>query len=391
MNKIVKLVALISLFFILVVSSIYIFIFSHTYDTPILSGVIAGDDGINISWESVETAEFYAVLRKTDGKWKKIADINGTSYVDSNVVFGETYYYTVRCEDEKCNQYLSGYDKQGIGLTYLSTPVLNGCSIFGNGINITWNNVEDAEGYRIFRKEGNEGWNRIADVTGAVTTYTDTTAVSSGTYAYTVRCISADAKWYTSGYEVEGMSIGLLDTPEVVSVDAVISGVEVKWKEVKNAEGYRVFRKEESGQWEPLSDITPDITKYVDEDTLYGVQYYYTVRCISMDAATYTSKYYDGFGIIRCETPMLKSISGMESGIEVSWEMVNTAERYRIFRKINDEEKWTIIDTVDNNKSSFIDEDVIHGNTYIYTVRCMDENETQFTSSHDLTGIRMEY
>lgn len=392
MSKIVKWVTLISLILIIIVFGIYFFIISHTLDKPLVSNVIAGDAGINISWEAVDKAESYAVLKRTDGKWKKIADIDGTTtYIDIDVVPGETYFYTVRCEDIMHNQYLSGYDKEGVCLTYLSTPILNGCSVVRNGINISWENVEGASRYRIFRKEGNGSWNRLADVDNSKAEYVDTTAVNGGKYSYTVRCMSLDGKWYTSGYNTNGMEIILLDLPDVLAVDVEPTGVEIKWKAVEDAAGYRVFRKVNSGDWEIRADITAETTSYVDEDAEYGVEYVYTVRCISEDAKTYTSEYHESDVIVRCEIPTIVFVEEVDNGVEVLWEKVENAERYRVFRKTNDDKKWTILDTVDNSILSYIDETVEQGNTYIYTIRCVNANETHYTSWHSGNGLSIDY
>ena len=58
------------------------------------------------------------------------------------------------------------------------------------------------------------------------------------------------------------------------------SGVEVNWKEVANAENYRVGRRAENGKWKVLTNSATG-SSYTDTTAEDGVTYYYTVRAIN--------------------------------------------------------------------------------------------------------------
>ena len=52
------------------------------------------------------------------------------------------------------------------------------------------------------------------------------------------------------------------------------SGVEVNWKEVANAENYRVGRRAENGKWKVLTNSATG-SSYTDTTAEDGVTYYY--------------------------------------------------------------------------------------------------------------------
>ncbi|MCD7760694.1 MAG: glycosyl hydrolase 53 family protein [Clostridiales bacterium] len=88
--------------------------------TPELTGVSSGTDGVTVTWEAVEGAEQYVVLRRTadseDG-WEAIGATYGTSYTDTDVISGQTYYYTVACLDADGNL-ASDYDDVGLSICW---------------------------------------------------------------------------------------------------------------------------------------------------------------------------------------------------------------------------------------------------------------------------------
>ena len=73
------------------------------------------------------------------------------------------------------------------------------------GIKVTWSKSAGAAKYRVFRKTGSGKWVTLADTTAL--SYVDKTAKKGTKYTYTVRCVSADGKTFTSAYNTTGLSI----------------------------------------------------------------------------------------------------------------------------------------------------------------------------------------
>jgi fibronectin type 3 domain-containing protein len=87
----------------------------------------------------------------------------------------------------------------------VATPTLTGISNTTSGVKVTWSAVSGAAQYRVFRKVPGGKWTKVGDTTA--TSFTDTTAQSGTTYLYTVRCLSANGKSYTSSFDSTGLTI----------------------------------------------------------------------------------------------------------------------------------------------------------------------------------------
>ena len=141
--------------------------------------------------------------------------------------------------------------------------------------------------YRVFHKTGTGNWQGLGITTGL--TFTDTTAVSGVKYDYTVRCVSADEKTYTSSFDPVGKTITYIATPVLAEPENVAGGVQVTWGKVDGAAKYRLYRKNSSGGWTSVGDTTG--LSLVDTKVPRGSEQTYTVRCVSSDGKTHTSSF----------------------------------------------------------------------------------------------------
>ncbi len=179
---------------------------STKLSAPKVKGVSNTTSGVKITWGKVSGAEKYRVYYKTgSGGWKKLTDTTGTSYTWKNAKSGTKYSFTVRCVSKDGKKTVSSYDTKGKSLTYLAAPKVSKVAKVTGGIKITWGKVSGAAKYRVFYKTGNGGWKKLVDVKG--TSYTWKNAKSGTKYSFTVRCISANGKSYTSDYNTTGKSI----------------------------------------------------------------------------------------------------------------------------------------------------------------------------------------
>ena len=105
-------------------------------------------------------------------------------------------------------------DNNFLFVALLDTPQLNKVENTTDGVKFSYKKVDGAQKYRVLRRSGNNPWQKLADT--AALSYTDKTAkltytdknVKKGTkYTYTARCISGDAKSYTSAYNTAGKAI----------------------------------------------------------------------------------------------------------------------------------------------------------------------------------------
>ena len=268
--------------------------------TPKILKAESINGGVKISWSKVRGAEKYRVYYKGSKGWTRLADTTSTSYTDSKVSSGKTYTYTVRCINSSATKFTSGYDSKGKTVKYISAPKITKAESVNGGVKISWNKSNGAEKYRVYYKS-NKGWTRLADTTS--TTYTDKAVSSGKNYTYTVRCISTDAKSFTSGYNGKGKSIKYVAAPKISKTEVTYNSVKISWGKVNGAEKYRVYVKN-GKSWKKLADTTS--TTFNDKNVSAKKTYTYTVRCINSSANKFTSGY-DSKGVT-VTTPVKPSV-----------------------------------------------------------------------------------
>lgn len=344
---------------------------------PVLLSAAGTDDGIRISWEASAGASKYRVFYKnSQGSWSRLGDTTGTSMVDTDVRSGVNYTYTVRCLNAS-GDYISSFYDEGVTGMYLSAPefsVSNGA----DGVDIAWNAVPGAENYRVYYY-GSKGWTKLTDTTE--TSFTDEDVESGYNYTYTVRCINAEGNRFTSGY-LPGKKVKYYAAPAITSLTCTEKGIEIKWNAITGVPKYRVYYYGSNG-WTKMADVTG--TSYLDEDVSSGYTYTYTVRCLNDAADTFLSYFKPGVKQQFIDAPDFK-LTRNDKSITISWDEVGGAELYRVYHR--GANGWTKL--ADTTNTSYEDKSVVSGNTYSYTVRCLNAEATACTSDFR-AGKSMKY
>lgn len=176
---------------------------SYTYyPTPKITKCEAVSGGVEITWNPVKGAEKYRVYYKGSKGWTRMADVSGTSYVDTDVSAKHWYTYTVRCVSSDGTRFMSDYDANGTRFYLLETPAIDHFNTRMDGIEIVVDAIKSLA--RIYRKTST-GWKRIAELdTQDNSVFRDTDVEPGKTYTYTVRKVDEDGNflsWYnTSGW-----------------------------------------------------------------------------------------------------------------------------------------------------------------------------------------------
>ena len=264
----------------------------------------------------------------------------------------------------------------------LATPKISKAESVYGGVKLTWNKVSGAAKYRVYYK-GRKGWTRMVDTTS--TSYIDKDVSSGRNYTYTVRCISADGKSFTSGYDSKGKSIKYIAAPEISKLESVNGGVKISWGKVSGATKYRVYYKGSKG-WTKMVDTTS--TSYTDKDVSSGRNYTYTVRCISDDGKSFESGFNPKGSSIRYnQAPKILETNVVNGGIKVIWETESNTN-YRLYCK-TEGKGWT---KVCDNKTGVVTHKNLQPNkTYTYTVRAISSDAKKYLSGYDPVGMSAKY
>ena len=348
---------------------------------PAITGFDSQTAGLKVTWGKVAGAAGYRVYRKNGSKWATLEDVESNTYIDTDVEPGTAYTYTVRCLNVK-GALVSAYNTTGWTSYYLGAPVMTSAASVYGGVTVKWQKMTGAEKYRVFRKTEDTGWYKIGDTTAV--TYTDKVVDSDITYYYTARCITADGKKYTSPYDTEGVSVHYLAAPVISKMENVAKGTTLTWSPVAGVHNYRVFMK--NGGWKKVADTTD--TSYTVTGLTAGTAYSFTVRGISEDGSSFVTPYNGtGWKNTFLSAPVLSSVANANGGVAVKWAAVKGAAKYRIFRKTTG--GWAKL--ADTTAVGYTDKTAKSGTTYSYTVRCISANGKAFTSAYDTKGKSVHY
>ena len=339
-------------------------------------------NGVYLSWTALTGTDKYDVYRWDDGAKEKIATVSGfkkTVYTDRTAVSGNTYCYSVCAVDED-----NGTDETArCEIKRLITPEILSCKNVAGGVSLIWKQVEGASEYTVYRD-----YKGVNQVLGVITAdnpceFTDTTAVNGYKYKYAV---VATADTYKSGYKYTNTH-SYVAAPEKITAVNNNGFVSVSWAQVENADKYLLYRKTNGSKWSYLGSFNSGMTRYTDKNIANGNVYTYTVKVLSKNI--YSG--YDSFGVSTNYTsvPAIKAITNSNDSLQITWNSVDKATQYRIYRKSEMENQWHFVG--ESTSSSFKDENVTDGVMYCYTISAVGDNggESARSAVRCMTALKM--
>lgn len=350
--------------------------------TKITSIVSTNEKTLTIKWNKITGAYGYRIKRSTDedGTYKVVKTIksgNMTSYKDTSVKAGKTYYYTVetmvKTGDNIC---YSGDSASMEGRTAKKAKIKYAVSNGSNQIEVNWGAVRGAYGYRIKRSTSKNGtYKVVATLKGKNnTTYQDKKLKTAKTYYYKIETINkVNGKKGYSGNSA-AVSAKTLKTTSITAVKATGStSVRLEWKAVDGASGYQIYRStsKDSG-YKKVGQVKGKNTKKYEDKTLEaGKTYYYQVRAYKSNSAkngvASFSKAQKAWTIKQVVFSQITSDS--KNQVTLGWKKVSKAQGYDIYRSDESNSGFEKIASISSGSTlTYTDKGVKSGNTYYYKI-----------------------
>ncbi|MDR2446317.1 MAG: fibronectin type III domain-containing protein [Treponema sp.] len=297
----------------------------------------ASSTSVTISWNPVTGAQEYYIYRSStaDGAYAKLtpAVITGTSYTDSDLPNGASYYYKVTAKNA---DYESGQSNAVSAVTIPSAPSpVSASAASSSGITVSWNPVTGAQEYFIYRSSTADGaYAKLTTTPAAITgtSYTDTGLFPRTAYYYKVAASNSGGVGEQSGAV---SATTLLAPPSPVSATAASSsGITVSWNPVTGAQEYFIYRSSTAdGAYAKLTTTPAAITgtSYTDMGLSVGTAYYYKVAASNSGGAGEQSGAVSALTIPDVPSPV-SAVTASSSSITVSWSAVTGAQEYYIYR-----------------------------------------------------------
>lgn len=333
--------------------------------TPSNIEAIPKDQAVTLSWNYIEGVDNYTILRSTspEDNYTTIAsNITSSVYNDTGLTNGTTYYYKILAnkDGESGSSSVISATPQGIPSIPTSLAVENGYK----SVKLTWEKSNAATTYHIKRSTTSGGpYTQIADrVTN--TTYTDTNLINGTNYYYVISGVNTTGESADSN-EITGQpTIVKPNTPTNIDVLVGDKVVTLTWHDMINAESYIIKRASTKGG--PYTLVADQITTntYTDANLSNATPYYYII--ISKNSVGESQPSNEIEAIAGVQRPTNVIIQKVDTGIRLSWNLVNDASSYKVKRSETLEGPYTVIQ--DNITGTDYTDTTIQNNKIYYYV-----------------------
>src|SRR5262249_35921386 len=252
---------------------------------------------------------------------------NVTSWTDTSVTNGTTYYYKVSAVNA-VGESVASNELSAMPATTPGPPTLTG-AVPGNSVTLTWTPPTNTggggiTGSKIYRGTTSGGETPLITV-GNITTYTDETTTYGTTYYYEVSALTSAGEGPRSN-EMSATPIVAPSAPTLNSANAGNGSVALAWSAPSSnggsaITGYKVYRGLSSGG-ETLLTTLGNVSGWTDTGASNGTTYYYKVSAVNAAGESVASNELSATPsapLTAPSAPTLNSASGGNSSVALSW------------------------------------------------------------------------
>ena len=349
-----------------------------TFESPrnVKAEMDAQSFACNVSWDAVKGADYYQVYRSSGSSYSNyelVAEsVSSNTWTDRSPLSGSNYYKVCAVGLGLTSDLSSASSR--IDYT-LSAPQNVNAAIDDTeyAVNVSWDEVKYADHYQVYRSSTgySSSYELVADnITSC--SWKDKSPQGSDMY-YKVYAVCQEVVSSASN----SVSVYLtLNSPQNVQSELTVSdnklAINIKWDAVKYAECYQIYRMYYTGRYSSYELIADSVktTSFIDESSLDGSNYY-MVKALGHGL---TSPESNSIGPIdKSKMSVPKNVAGElilnndNYVIKVSWNAINIAEKYQVYRSNN---SWGTYDLIadDVTMNSWIDPSPLMGSNYYKVV-----------------------
>ena len=252
-----------------------------------------------------------------------------------------------------------------------SAPVVKAYNIASSGKNkLKWKEVKRATSYRVYRATSQKGEFELVKTTSSLS-YTDPNTKVGKTYYYVVKSVNKRKSVSKSSNKVK-LTRKLSRSSVTLSNVEKTGKIKLKWKTVKGAKKYQVYRSLTKDGKDSLIKTTT-ATSMTNKSTKAGQRYHYKVRAVASKSAANSA-----FSVSKSKvctlaqhnlyTPKVNSAGK----VVLNWKALSGTDKYLVYRAGKKDGEYKRIGAVKGEK--FTDKKATTGKTYYYKIRAAHSN-----------------
>ncbi len=328
---------------------------------------------VTVTWTNPSAvATDYRVERSTDGVNFSYVGHTGnasvTTFADTGLTEGTQYYY--RVYTISLNNASNKSSVQSITTLPAAPTGLNATLFSTTEIDLGWTDVAAAATAYAVQQSTNGGanWTTLTSALAAnATTYNVTGLAEATDYEYRVYAIGAGGGSADSNV-LTGTTLPATPTNLAATANSATS-VGLTWTDNSAGESAYEVQRSTGGAWTTLTtSLAPNTTTYTDTTAVEGTGYQYRVRANRNGAE---SAYSTSFSITTppAAPTLLTVVSTTSSRVNLGWTDNSNGETgFRINRSTDGGITWSLAGSVAANATTFADNSVSEGISYMYEV-----------------------
>ena len=296
---------------------------TNTPQVPETPAGLAANPGnpITLTWNNTLAALTYNVKRATQsgGPYTTVANVPVTTFTDSNIVSGTTYYYVVSALSSIGES--SNSAEASVASCNIPLPPTNVTATANNSsVVVSWNTSAGATSYNVYRFTPNTPPVLVqSDI--LTTTFTDT---SLGTAVTNYYYVTAENSCNESGWFSFAGAVTAPAAPTGLSAIPGNDSVTLSWNATLGASGYNILRSTTNGG--PYAIIASNVTStgYLDTTVLNGTNYYYVITAVNMGGQSLDSAQASAIPVAPVTAYWTNNISGAQNwNVNGNWTNVS--------------------------------------------------------------------
>ncbi|PLS03337.1 fibronectin type III domain-containing protein [Neobacillus cucumis] len=253
---------------------------------------------VNLSWTAGSGVSGYEIYRSTSstGPFTKVTSTTSTSYNNTGLTTGTTYFYKVRSYQTGTSTVYSSFTPVVAVKPTLAIPSsAKAVSSAYNSIKTSWGAVSGASGYEVYRATSSTGSYSLVGSTTA-TSLNNSGLTTNKPYYYKIRAYRMiGTKEVYSNFSAVASAKPIPSVPaNFKATRLTTTSFKLTWSFVAGVNGYELYRATSySGTYTLLKNTTS--LYYTNTGLIMGKTYYYKLRAYTTVG---TTKVYSGWSTI---------------------------------------------------------------------------------------------